>query len=41
VEVCGGASVGECGGDIALVGQRAVVTEGMRLAGGGRLPDDD
>jgi glucose-1-phosphate adenylyltransferase len=41
VEVCGGASVGERGGDIALVGQRAVVTEGMRLAGGGRLPDDD
>jgi glucose-1-phosphate adenylyltransferase len=41
VEVCGGASVGERGGDIALVGQRAVVTEGMRLAGGARFPEVD
>jgi glucose-1-phosphate adenylyltransferase len=41
VEVCGGASVGERDGDIALVGRRAVVEGGVRLGAGARFPDDD
>jgi glucose-1-phosphate adenylyltransferase len=41
VEVRGDASVGEPDGEIALVGKRAVVEPGDRLAGGARFPDDD
>ncbi len=41
VEVCGDASVGESGGDIALVGLRATVEPGTRLGGGARFPDPD
>ena len=41
VEVCGGAAVGEAGGEIALVGQRAIVAEGTRLGGGARCPELD
>jgi glucose-1-phosphate adenylyltransferase len=41
VEVGGDASVGEKDGEIALVGKRAVVEPGARLAGGARFPDDD
>jgi glucose-1-phosphate adenylyltransferase len=41
VEVCGDASVGESGGDIALVGRRATVEPGTRLGGGARFPDPD
>src|SRR4051794_3787379 len=40
VEVGGEASVGEHDGEIALVGKRAVVEPGARLAGGARFPDD-
>ncbi len=41
VEIGRKASVGEAGGDIALVGKRAAVEEGARLGGGARFPDDD
>ena len=40
VEVAQGATVGEAGGEIALVGLRAVVAEGASVAGGGRYPDE-
>jgi glucose-1-phosphate adenylyltransferase len=41
VEIGREASVGEAGGDIALVGKGAAVEEGARLGGGARFPDDD
>jgi glucose-1-phosphate adenylyltransferase len=40
VEIGRDASVGEPGGEIALVGKRAVVEAGARLGGGARFPDD-
>lgn len=40
VEVRGGASVGGPDGDIALVGLRAAVPDGTRVAAGGRWPDE-
>jgi len=39
VEVCAGAAVGEDGGEIALVGLRASVPAGERVAAGGRFPE--
>ena len=39
VEICSGARVGEAGGEIALVGQRAVVEASTELGGGARFPD--
>jgi glucose-1-phosphate adenylyltransferase len=41
VEVLSGACVGEADGEIALVGQRAVVEADMRLSGGARFPEVD
>jgi glucose-1-phosphate adenylyltransferase len=41
VEVCGGASVGEPGGDVALVGLRATVRADAAVAAGGRFPEVD
>jgi hypothetical protein len=41
VEACGDASVGEGGGGIVLVGKRAVVEPGTRLAAGPCSPNDD
>ncbi len=41
VEVAQGARVGEAGGDIALVGLRARVTEDAPVPAGGRLPESD
>ncbi len=41
VEVRRDAAVGEAGGEIALVGIRAVVDEGARILAGGRYPDGD
>jgi glucose-1-phosphate adenylyltransferase len=41
VEVGADASVGEAGGEIALVGMSAVVEQGTRLGGGARFPEDD
>jgi glucose-1-phosphate adenylyltransferase len=38
VEICAGARVGEAGGEIALVGQRAVVDADTELGGGARFP---
>jgi glucose-1-phosphate adenylyltransferase len=41
VEVRDGASVGDADGEIALVGQRAVVAEGTELPAGARFPELD
>jgi glucose-1-phosphate adenylyltransferase len=39
VEVCADATVGEPGGEIALVGRRSAVPRGTAIAAGGRFPE--